>query len=121
MRCPKCQFENREAGMFYVWLGVALWMGGKAKDSYEYLCKALELGEDAANQKVVGYACTWLTWACAELGLFVEGIGYGEKAQKIATSFPSDHRYRNLTDCIRILTPSSLEGCHLHWFWPMLG
>ena len=30
------------------------------------------------------------TWTCAELGLFAEGIGYGERAQKIAESFPSD-------------------------------
>jgi tetratricopeptide (TPR) repeat protein len=39
---------------------------------------------------VVGYACTWLTWTCAELGFFAEGTGYGDKAQKIAESFPSD-------------------------------
>jgi tetratricopeptide (TPR) repeat protein len=38
----------------------------------------------------VGYACTWLTWTCGELGLFAEGIGYGDKAQKIAESYPSD-------------------------------
>jgi tetratricopeptide (TPR) repeat protein len=82
--------DKAKVGMFYVWLGVALWMGGKSKDSYEYLCKALELGENSDNQKVVGYACTWLTWACAELGLFTEGIGFGERAQKIAESFPSD-------------------------------
>jgi len=38
----------------------------------------------------MGYAFTWLTWACSELGLFDEGIGYGERAQKIAESFPFD-------------------------------
>jgi tetratricopeptide (TPR) repeat protein len=76
--------------MFYVWLGVALYMAGKSKDSYEYLCKAKELGESSGNQKVIGYACTWLAWSCAESGLFAEGIGFGEKAQKIAKSFPSD-------------------------------
>ena len=65
-------------------------MAGKSKDSYKYLRKGLELGEKADNQKVVGYASTWLTWACAELGLFAEGIGYGERAQKIAESFSSD-------------------------------
>lgn len=50
----------------------------------------MELGEKASNQKVVGYACTWLTWACAELGNFAEGIKYGERAQKIAELFPFD-------------------------------
>jgi tetratricopeptide (TPR) repeat protein len=82
--------DKARLGMFYAWLGIALWMAGKAKDSYEYLCKALELGENSGNQKVVGYACAWLTWASAELGLFDEGIDFGERAQKIAESFPSD-------------------------------
>jgi class 3 adenylate cyclase/tetratricopeptide (TPR) repeat protein len=82
--------DKARAGMFYVWLGVALFMAGKSKDSYEYLSKGLEFGENAGHQKVVGYACTWLTWACAELGLFAEGMDFGERAQKIAESFTSD-------------------------------
>ncbi len=82
--------DKAKVGMFYAWFGIANFMAGKSKDSYEYLCKGLELGENAGNQKVVGYACTWLTWACAKLGLFAEGIEYGERAQKIAKSFPSD-------------------------------
>ena len=82
--------DKASAGMFFVWLGVALFMAGKSKDSYESLCKGLELGENAGNPKVVGYACTWLTWTCGELGLFSEGINFGERAQKIAESYPSD-------------------------------
>jgi tetratricopeptide (TPR) repeat protein len=82
--------DKAKVGMFYAWFGIAHYMAGKSKVSYEYLCKGLELGEQANNQKVVGYACTWLTWTCAELGLFAEGIGYGVRAQKIADSFPSD-------------------------------
>jgi class 3 adenylate cyclase len=82
--------DKARLGMFYAWFGTALWMAGKAKDSYEYLCNALELGESSGNQKAVGYACSWLAWVCGELGLFAEGIGFGERAQKIAESFPSD-------------------------------
>jgi tetratricopeptide (TPR) repeat protein len=82
--------DKARAGMFYVWLGVALFMAGKSKESYEYLSKGLEFGDNVGHQKVVGYACTWLTWACAELGLFAEGIDFGERAQKIAESFTSD-------------------------------
>jgi len=82
--------DKTRTGMFYAWFGIAHYMAGKSKDSYEYLCKGLELGEDTGNQKVVGYACTWLTWTCGEQGLFAEGIEYGERAQKIAESFPSD-------------------------------
>jgi tetratricopeptide (TPR) repeat protein len=82
--------DKARAGMFYVWFGTAHYMAGITKDGYEYLCKALKLGQSAGDQKVVGYACTWLTWTCAELGFFAEGIGYGERAQKIAESYPSD-------------------------------
>jgi tetratricopeptide (TPR) repeat protein len=82
--------DKARVGMFHAWFGIALFMAGKSKDSYEYLCKALELGEKSGNQKVVGYACTWLTWTCAELGLFTEGVQFGDRAQKIAESFPSD-------------------------------
>ncbi len=82
--------DKARAGMFYAWFGIALYIAGRSKDSYDYLCKSLKLGENAGNQKVVGYACTWLPLTCAELGFFAEGIGYGERAQKIAELFPSD-------------------------------
>ncbi len=82
--------DTSKVGMFYAWFGVAHCMAGKTKASYDYLRKGLILGETTGNQKVVGYACTWLTFACGEIGLFDEGMGYGERAQKIAASFPSD-------------------------------
>jgi tetratricopeptide (TPR) repeat protein len=82
--------DKARSGMFYAWLGIAHFMYGKSKDSYDYLLKGLDLGEGVCSQKVVGYSCSWLTWACAELGLFAEGIDHGKRAQKIAESFPSD-------------------------------
>ena len=82
--------DESRLGMFYAWLGIANNLAGPQKDSYDYLRSALELGERAGDQKVVGYACTWLPWACSQLGLFDEGITYGKQAQKIAESFPSD-------------------------------
>ena len=82
--------DKAKVGMFYAWFGIAHYMAGISKASYNYLCKSLELGEKCSNQKVEGYACAWLTWTCWDLGIFAEGIGYGERAQKIAESFPSD-------------------------------
>jgi len=93
--------------MFYVWFGIALYLKGKMKDAHEYLKKAMKLGEESGDEKVEGYACTWLAWTCVELGLFVEGIGFGEKAQKIARSFPSD----------QYLYFKSLMGlCYIYYF-----
>jgi len=82
--------DKAKLGMFYAWLGIAYYMEGSQKVSYDYLTKALNLGEDSKDQKVIGYACTWLTWSCAELALFDEAASYGERAQQIAKSFPSD-------------------------------
>ena len=82
--------DEARLGMFYAWLGIANYMAGPQKDSYDYLRNALELGERSGAQKVVGYACTWLPFACTFLGLFDEGLAYGKRAQEIAKSFPSD-------------------------------
>ena len=79
-----------ELGMFYGWLGLALGGSGEAKSSYEYLCKALKTGEDIEDKRVIGYACAWLTWTCAELGLLEEAIAFGQRAQDISKSFESD-------------------------------
>jgi tetratricopeptide (TPR) repeat protein len=82
--------DKARLGMFYAWLGIAYFMEGSPKVAYDYLTKALNLGEDCSDQKVIGYACTWLSWSCTELALYDEAVDFGEKAQQIAKSFPSD-------------------------------
>jgi class 3 adenylate cyclase/tetratricopeptide (TPR) repeat protein len=82
--------DTAKLGMFNVWLGIAIFMAGKMKDANDFLRKALEFGEKHNDQKVVGYACTWLSWIGAEMGNYAEGKAYGKRAQKIAQSFPSD-------------------------------
>jgi tetratricopeptide (TPR) repeat protein len=79
-----------ERGMFYAWLGFGLFCKGKAKESYEYLCKALKTGEELEDERLIGYACAWLTWTCAELGLLDEAYEFGQRAQNISSSFESD-------------------------------
>ncbi len=82
---------KEQLGMFYAWYGWALCCRGMLRDSHKYLRKALELGEKIGNQKVIGYACTWLTWNCADLGLFDKAITFGERAQKIYRLIESEH------------------------------
>jgi class 3 adenylate cyclase/tetratricopeptide (TPR) repeat protein len=82
--------DTAKLGMFNVWLGIAIYMAGKMKDADEFLRRALEFGEKHNDQKVIGYACTWLSWIGAEMGNYAEGKTYGDRAQKIAESFPSD-------------------------------
>jgi class 3 adenylate cyclase len=52
--------DKERLGMFYGWLGLALQFREKLKDSYLYLHKALELGEEIGSHKLIGYACAWL-------------------------------------------------------------
>jgi len=82
--------DKSRRGIFYSWLGMALWAVGKNKDSYHNLKKGLLLGEEAADSRVIGYACTWLPNPCTELGLLDEGAGYGQRAKEIANRIPHD-------------------------------
>ncbi len=82
--------DKERHGMFYGWLGLALQFREKLKDSYLYLRKALELGEEVGSQKLIAYACAWLIITCAELGRLDEAIGFGNKAQEINRLFKSD-------------------------------
>jgi hypothetical protein len=69
--------DKARLGMFYAWLGIAYFMEGSLKVAYGLLTKSLDLGEDCGDRKVIGYACTWLTWACTELALYDEAVGFG--------------------------------------------
>jgi tetratricopeptide (TPR) repeat protein len=83
--------DDAKLGMFYGWLGFSLYLREKLEDSYQILSKAYELGEQTENLKVMGYACAWLTWPCAELGLLEQGIRFGKKALGIARTLEFDH------------------------------
>ena len=82
--------DKSRLGRLYVWVGVAALCRGRCRDSYEHLRNGLKLGEETQNQHVIGYACGWLGWSCAHLGLLDEGIGFGERAQEMAKHIPSD-------------------------------
>ena len=82
--------DKARLGMFYAWYGFSFLFRDRCKDSYEYLHKALELGKEVKDQQLIGYACTWLSWTCTDLGLLDEAISFGEKAQEILKHIPSD-------------------------------
>ena len=82
--------DKERLGMFYAWFGLILWFRGQITESYDYLCKSIQIGEEIENQKIIAYACTWLSWSCAELGLFKEAIVQGQRAHEIANTIRSD-------------------------------
>ena len=82
--------DQEEKGMFYAWLGFILQFRWEIEDSYKNLRKALQIGEEAGNQRVIGYACTWLVYACAICDKYEEGYSFWERAVEIAESIKSD-------------------------------
>ena len=82
--------DKARLGMFYAWMGFAIFNRGKFNESHDHLSLAMRFCEDIEDHQVKGYVCTWLSWTCAFLGLFDDAIMYGEKAQEIYKSFLSD-------------------------------
>jgi len=83
--------DKARLGMFKAWLGFCAWNAQEFWDSYEFLLQALDLGQEAGSQQVIGYACTWLAWTCPDMGAFDEAVSFGQRAQETARLFPSDH------------------------------
>jgi class 3 adenylate cyclase/tetratricopeptide (TPR) repeat protein len=99
--------DKSKLGMFYAWLGWTMWHRERLRGAKEYLSRAIELGEEAGDLHVIAYACGWLTWTCADLGLLEEGEKHGERAREIAGS---------LVDSEHHLYSSALAGLgYLYW------
>jgi tetratricopeptide (TPR) repeat protein len=76
--------------MFCAWHGF-VFLSEDNKKAKKLLQKALEIGENLENQKIIGYACTWLTWICNDLSQYDEALQYGARAQEISKLVESDH------------------------------
>ncbi|MGD9288985.1 MAG: adenylate/guanylate cyclase domain-containing protein [Desulfobacterales bacterium] len=82
--------DQERLAMFYAWHGF-VFLSEDNKKAMTLLRKALEIGESLKNPKIIGYACTWLTWLCSDLSRYDEALQYGAKAQKISKIVESDH------------------------------
>jgi len=76
--------EKAILGMFYSWMGLGLQCMEKAKDAQRYLAKSLEIGEEIQNEKIIGYACTWMSMTCSDLGLLDDAVNYGKRSHEIS-------------------------------------
>lgn len=83
--------DQETLGMFYAWLGCALWHRERFRDAHHYMFSALTLAEEIENNQISGYVCSWLTWICTELGLIDDAIGYAERAQQMYKSNEADN------------------------------
>ncbi|MGA9821363.1 MAG: hypothetical protein WBQ36_07195, partial [Desulfobaccales bacterium] len=76
--------DKARLGIYYGWLGFALFGSGKVREAHGYSSQALKLGEEIGSYPIIGLAYANLTWTCAELKMLDQGIQYGIEAEKIA-------------------------------------
>lgn len=77
-------------GMYYAWLG---WMSKQREalqEGYGYLMKSLRIGEKADSDSVTAYACGFLSFVCADLGLLDDAVAYGQRARLLAGRLSAD-------------------------------
>jgi class 3 adenylate cyclase/tetratricopeptide (TPR) repeat protein len=82
--------DKSKLGMFYAWYGWTIACQNKNTEGYPWLKKAVQIGKENKDQRVIGYACAWLTWVCSLMGKPEQAIKNGERAQEISKAFRSD-------------------------------
>ena len=84
--------DMARVGMFYFGMGLMEWERVQFRAAYQYLHKALEIGEKIGNERIIGYACALLAFTYGELGLLGdEAVAHGKRAYEIAQNLSSDH------------------------------
>jgi len=76
--------DKARLGMFYSWMGLGLQCMERAKDAREYLVDSLKIGEEIGDDKIIGYACTWMSMTCSDLGLLEDAVKYGQRAHEVS-------------------------------------
>jgi len=83
--------DKAKTGEYYAWLGhAAFWQGARLGDSYRYLHRALELGEETGDRQVIGFACSFLIKTCAEMGYLEEAARFETRTQEFLDLFAAD-------------------------------
>jgi len=83
--------DKSRRGMLSAWSGMALFFRNRPEKAYRTLKKALTLGEEVNDARVIAYASAWLAMVCGGLARFEEGIAHGERSQSIAQTMPEEH------------------------------
>jgi class 3 adenylate cyclase/tetratricopeptide (TPR) repeat protein len=81
---------KEDAGMYFAWFGYAYQRRELVQDAFKHLQKAIHIGEESHNQKVIGYAGAWLVETYADLCRLNDALQLAERVEKIARSLQSD-------------------------------
>ena len=83
--------DKARTGLFYSNLGGCLWHLERFLEAFHYERKSLEFAEALQNQRLIAWACTWLTWTCAELGRLDDATLYGDRAIELSNFYQTEH------------------------------
>ncbi len=89
--------DGERSGMFYARIGAAMNWSNKLPEALSYLRKALEIGEQIGNEKVIASAYTFLPWCYADLGMLDEAIECGRKAQELESYKTDPDFFRHIS------------------------
>jgi len=92
--------DKARLGMYYVWMGAAFGRLENLREGYQYLHKALAIGEEIKNEKIICYACTWLSMNCSDLGLMDEAITLGARVHDMDMHLADKNIFRLSTASI---------------------
>jgi class 3 adenylate cyclase/tetratricopeptide (TPR) repeat protein len=92
--------DKARLGMYYVWMGAAFGRLENLREGYQYLHKALAIGEEIENEKIICYACTWLSMNCSDLGLMDEAINFGTRVHRMDMHLADKNIFRLSTASI---------------------
>lgn len=82
--------DKSRLGMLYTQLGLAHYQTENIIEAYHCLQDALELGEETEDHRVIGYACSHLSWVCPELGLTDDSLKLGRRGIEISELLQND-------------------------------
>ena len=103
-------------GMYLTCLGWAYQRREHLNASRDCLMKALSIGEQIDNYKVIAYSCACLIWTCTDMGRLDEALVFATKAEAASDVFESKDpswSFEMDQDLVRfVLTGTAIA----HWF-----
>jgi len=82
--------DKARLGMFYVRQGGALIFRQELREAHKYLQKALHIGEEIRDQRIIGYSCGFLSGCCADLGMLDEAVEFEKRIHELNLYNTSD-------------------------------
>ncbi len=82
--------DDKRLGLYYAWLGKALFYNNLNEDAHQYLDRASQIGEDLNDKNIIGHACSTLLFTSKQRGLLKKAVQYGERSLQVSDRTSTD-------------------------------